>query len=70
MTEAGVAEFYRPAQETVFHTQDNHCVLVVGSERRVVGMIDIRVWHHISLFFDKKIVIKKAWEKVACTTLS
>ena len=51
LTEEGVEEFFRAAKEMIYRQPSNHFLLVAWSDDTVLGMCDVRDFHHISLFF-------------------
>lgn len=50
-TPDGVKEFYRAIRYMIFNQPSDHFILVAESEGRIVGMIDVKANHHISIFF-------------------
>jgi len=50
-TPDGVKEFYRAIREMVFNHPEDHFILVGESNGQIVGMIDVKANHHISMFF-------------------
>ena len=52
--ENGVKEFFRAAHEMIYLKPAGHFVLVAEMNNTIVGMIDIRDFFHISLFFVDK----------------
>jgi GNAT superfamily N-acetyltransferase len=52
-TEEGVKEFFRAVSLMLFELPENHFNVVARAERRAVGIINVRDFCHISLFFVK-----------------
>jgi GNAT superfamily N-acetyltransferase len=50
-TSEGVEEFYRAIRIMVFERPSNHFIVVAESNTQIVGMIDVKENHHISIFF-------------------
>ena len=50
-TPDGVKEFYRAIRDMVFNHPQDHFILVAESEGHIVGMIDVKENHHVSIFF-------------------
>ena len=50
-TSEGVEEFYRAVRIMVFERPSNHFIVVAESNSQIVGMIDVKENHHISIFF-------------------
>ncbi len=51
LTDEGIKEFYRAARSFIHERPHNHFILVAYSEGRIIGMIDVRDYSHICLFF-------------------
>jgi len=51
LTEEGVAEFARAARLMIFKQPPEHFVMVAESDGLIVGMIDMKNYSHICLFF-------------------
>ena len=51
MTEEGTEEFFRFTRNAVFESSDEHIIYVAEFEEKIVGMIDVKLNGHISLFF-------------------
>jgi len=50
-TREGVEEFSRAAKSMIFDRPDGHVILVAATPDNVVGMIALKDYKHISLFF-------------------
>ena len=50
-TSEGIEEFYRAIRIMVFEHLPNHFIVVAESNSQIVGMIDVKENHHISIFF-------------------
>lgn len=50
-TSEGVEEFYRAIRIMVFERLSNHFIVVAEINSQIVGMIDVKENHHISIFF-------------------
>ena len=51
LTPEGVEEFYRAVRIMVFERPSNHFIVVAEFNLQIVGMIDVKANHHISIFF-------------------
>ena len=51
LTPEGIEEFYRAIRIMVFERLSNHFIVVAERNSQIVGMIDVKENHHISIFF-------------------
>lgn len=51
VTEEGADEFFRAAREMIYGKPASHFIIVAESKSGIAGMIDVRDYNHICLFF-------------------